>query len=41
MSYEYIVPIGFLIVLAFLVLFSMFWIVKQIDSDIKKLKESK
>ncbi len=41
MSYEYIVPVVFLIILASLVVLSMFWIVKQIDTDVKKLKESK
>ena len=41
MSYEYVVPVVFLIILASLVVLSMSWIVKQIDMDVKKLKESK
>ena len=41
MSYEYIVPLILLIFLASLVIGGMLWIVKQIDLDIKKLKELK
>jgi len=41
MSYEYIVPLILLLFLAFLVTGGMLWIVKQIDLDIKKLKELK
>jgi len=40
MSYEYIVPLVLLIVLASLVVGGMLWVVKQIDLDIKDIKEA-
>ena len=41
MNYEHIIPLILLIFLASLVVGGMLWVVKQIDLDIKKLKEIK
>jgi len=41
MSYEIIVPLFILVLLGFSIIFSLNWVVKQIDNDIKKLKELK
>ncbi len=39
MSYEFIIPIVFLIILACLIVFSMLWVVRQAELDVKKIKE--
>jgi len=41
MSYELIIPIVFLVVLACLIVFSMFWVVRQAELDVKKIKEAR
>ena len=40
MNYEFIVPIVFLVVLASIIIYSMFWIGKQAEIDVKKIKEA-
>ena len=41
MSYESIISLILLILLGGSLVFSMFWLVRQIELDVKNLKESK